>query len=397
MESFVEAHVQELATKDSLSDQKRVVLERLLSPVSIGRPVVGFRVWAGHRLVFGDDRSLIGNWFAGTAAQRRAEEGYVIAELEGPESEDDAQIRALRLPILDIYAPLRQTGTGRIIAVLEIYEIAVELQRAIRIAQAGIWTSLALAALAIIWTLVRMAGRSEREALRLQAESERFRMRLSEASRHVSSVNERHMRRIGTDLHDGPVQLLGLALLKFEALSKPVGSSKAAAHTQARDLETIHNALNDTLREIRILAGSLLPSKIEDLSLAETLRMAVRGFEDQCGETVPCRIDGSPCSVPFSIKACLYRCVYESLDSSHRLLGASRQCVTASCQGSHLQLSMTWSGSAREGIPEEFEQTFAGVRARVEELGGTLSLESCERELAIVARFKLAVGELDRG
>lgn len=95
MDNFLEAEVQELSTRDSLSDQRRAVSERLLSPVSIGRPVVGFRIWVGDRLVFGNDRNLIGNLFAGTAAGRRAAEEYVAADLDGAESEDDAQIRDL--------------------------------------------------------------------------------------------------------------------------------------------------------------------------------------------------------------------------------------------------------------------------------------------------------------
>src|SRR5215467_5167962 len=45
MDSVVERHVQELATRSTLSDDNLRALERLLSPASMHRPVVAFRIW----------------------------------------------------------------------------------------------------------------------------------------------------------------------------------------------------------------------------------------------------------------------------------------------------------------------------------------------------------------
>src|SRR5215468_3235230 len=45
MDSFVEPLVQELASQPTLSVENRAALERLLSPASIGKPVVAFRIW----------------------------------------------------------------------------------------------------------------------------------------------------------------------------------------------------------------------------------------------------------------------------------------------------------------------------------------------------------------
>jgi hypothetical protein len=58
MDSIVAPHVQDLATAGALSDAKRKALESLLSPTAIGRPIVGFRIWVGNRIVFSNDRMV---------------------------------------------------------------------------------------------------------------------------------------------------------------------------------------------------------------------------------------------------------------------------------------------------------------------------------------------------
>src|SRR5262249_16208092 len=50
---------------------------------------------------------------------------------------------------------------------------------------------------------------------RLLAENTDLRQRVDYANQRMADANERMLRQIGADLHDGPVQLLGLALLKL--------------------------------------------------------------------------------------------------------------------------------------------------------------------------------------
>ena len=64
MDSFVASQVQELATSDVLSAYNREALESLLSPASMHRPVVAFRIWKGDTIVFSNERALIGKTFA---------------------------------------------------------------------------------------------------------------------------------------------------------------------------------------------------------------------------------------------------------------------------------------------------------------------------------------------
>ena len=86
MESAVERHVQELATKSTLSEENLHALERLLSPASMHWPVVAFRIWKDNTIIFGNEHQLIGRTFPLTPARRLATEGHLGAELDHPGS-----------------------------------------------------------------------------------------------------------------------------------------------------------------------------------------------------------------------------------------------------------------------------------------------------------------------
>jgi len=149
MDSFVEPLVQELAGKATLSTENREALERLLSPASIGKPVVGFRIWIGDRVVFSNHSEIVGRRFAPSAERERAFQGDVVAKFE-LDAEEEVQERALHAPILEVYAPIRQTGTNRIIALAETSELAVELVREIRAAQYASYVVIASAAIGLL-------------------------------------------------------------------------------------------------------------------------------------------------------------------------------------------------------------------------------------------------------
>ncbi len=63
--------------------------------------------------------------------------------------EDDEQIFDVPLPILEVYAPVRERGTGRIIALIETYEAAAELETRIQTAQAFAWLLIGASTLGI--------------------------------------------------------------------------------------------------------------------------------------------------------------------------------------------------------------------------------------------------------
>ena len=78
-------------------------------------------------------------------------QGDVVASL-GLDGDDEDDERALQVPILEIYAPVRQTGTNKIIALAETSELAVDLMKEIQTAQYTSYAVLAAGAIGLILT-----------------------------------------------------------------------------------------------------------------------------------------------------------------------------------------------------------------------------------------------------
>src|SRR5262245_56756333 len=143
-DSFVAPRVQDLARHSALLESKKKELDGLFSPVVIGRPIIGFRIWVDDQIIYSNNHEMIGRRFSLSPARARAWQGGVSSELNQLDGDDDAAIRALGVHILEVYAPLRQAGTGQIVALVETYEVATDLTYEVRAAQALVWLIFAL-------------------------------------------------------------------------------------------------------------------------------------------------------------------------------------------------------------------------------------------------------------
>ncbi|RVD47944.1 sensor histidine kinase, partial [Mesorhizobium sp. M2D.F.Ca.ET.140.01.1.1] len=79
------------------------------------------------------------------------------------------------------------------------------------------------------------------------AQNSSLRQRVQRASRRATAINERYLRRIGADLHDGPAQLVALAALRMDspALVDPGTSSTL----REAEIAGIHKTLGEAMRE----------------------------------------------------------------------------------------------------------------------------------------------------
>jgi signal transduction histidine kinase len=407
MDSAVERHVQELATKSTLSEENLHALERLLSPASMHRPVVAFRIWKDDTIIFGNEHQLIGRTFPVTPARKLAMDGHLGVELDHPDHDDDEQVWALNLPILEVYAPVRQRETGHIIAVVETYEVAVDLNREIWTEQLAAWLIALVIAGIDILLMISLAGSGKRERdgfidriaelSRQRAESEQHRQRVSHASLQVSAMNERSLRNVGDELRDETAQHISLALLKFESLQDLVARAKSQAPEEAdtceTDLETIRLALNESLRHIRGVAGNLLPSDFEDLSVVDALAQAARQHQRRTGAAVTIETRGLPEKLPFPIKACLYRFALESLDGLPSGIRAQSRRLCAAYDRHKIVLEVTGGPASPADSPQAVTtaNSLVGLRDRIEAAGGKLRLASTPTgEFSLVAELNFS-------
>jgi signal transduction histidine kinase len=389
-DSFVAPRVQELATQTTLSENKKKELDGLFAPTTIGRPIITFRIWVDDRIIYSNSRDMIGRSFPMSRARARAWQGGVTTELSQLDGDDEAQIRALGVHVLEVYAPLRQAGTGRIIGLVETYEVATELYYEVRAVQVLVWLVFASSAVGFIFLLYVLARQGFSEVSRAHKEKDEFRLRLGSASRRVSDMNELHMRRVGTELFSGPVQHVAVALLKLDSLRALLAKLDLSNTTNSEDVEAIRRALNEALHDIRSLSESLVPSKLYELSLADTITRAVRRHERHAGSSVVCEVARLPEEVPFSVKSCLYRFIREALEQ-----GSGPQAVHAECGGDLLHVEVKRIGS--EPPMAHDPQWVKAFRDRVEAIGGELQIKTCPDAVTYTAQFKIAELEASLG
>jgi signal transduction histidine kinase len=219
---------------------------------------------------------------------------------------------------------------------------------------------------------------------RLLLQNEELRLRVQQASSRAVALNERYLRRISADLHDGPAQLLALASLRL-------GDSRLASG--AGELDAIRTHLDEAMREIRDICRGLVLPHIEAMDLPQLVSAAVAAHEQRTGTGVALRLPAETLSLTPSEKICVYRFVQEGLNNAFRHAGGLGQSVAAGVSDGALTVTVADRGGGfdvgkghREGLG------LAGLRERVESLGGRLTIESSPTGTRLGMTLKLDGG-----
>jgi signal transduction histidine kinase len=393
MDSFVEPLVQELTTEPSLSAKNQDALQRLLSPTSAGKPIVAFRIWVGDRIVFSSRREIIGKQFAATLSREHAYQGDVVAKF-GVDGDDDAEERALHAPILEIYAPIRRTGTSQIIALAETSELAIELEREIRAAQYTGYAAVASTALGVLWLLfwVTDALRDRiGELARQTAKDAQFTKRVCSANTRVFELNERNLQRLSKDLQAGPLQQVSYALLRLDAIRE--------ARDRPDEVEDITNALKKSVNQIRSVAARLAPSRVNNLSPTEVIETAASLHQLRSSANVTCELGELPEDAPSALKTCLYQFILEGLKNLSEFGDAGRLRLAAAPEPGMLVVDLVSNDvRAMSGATRDLEKSSEDLRYQIEALGGMLCVRyGANGDLIMTASFRLGDMEIANG
>lgn len=209
-------------------------------------------------MIYGTNRAITDRKFP-LDEITEALKGNVVTDLKDLDEDENEFERKLNVPLYEIYAPLRDSRTGDIIAVGEFYEKADSLKREISRVRQQVWADVGTATLAMLTLLFFIVRRSDKiiqqqqvalrlrlqEQTRLHISNAEFQHKMATATQEFSRVNELTLRRIGADLHDGPAQLLTLILIRLDDLAENCSA------VDQESLETIRGAATDALNEVR--------------------------------------------------------------------------------------------------------------------------------------------------
>lgn len=392
MESFIAPLSQELVASETLSQTTIDRLRELLSGPPLSNEIVSAKIWRpGGLLAFSSEPDMIGARFEPGDELRRAWNGELTASFDDLDEEENARERATGMPLLEIYNPIHSIVTGEIIAVAEFYQKGSELEANLRAARAKSWAVVGLVTLATFAALfgivcngsrtiarqhVALAGQLA-EVARVSAQNDALSRRVRDASRRASETNERQLRRISADLHDGPAQALAFATLRFDSLMKRAALD--AGDTEAADLRL---TLYQAMREIRDLCRGLSLPELEGRGVRETLEMAISAHERRTGCAVERRFAPSAEAdrrAPHPTLICVYRFVQEGLLNAFRHAPGAvvRVAIEDGCGRLVVSVSDDGPGFAPSGLePPTSGLGLSGLRERVESIGGEFRLDA---------------------
>ena len=215
--------------------------------------IVSLRIWSPDGTVaYSPDPSLIGQTFPVEGGLAEALTGRVVAERSDLQSSENVLERGRFDHLLEMYVPVRLRGSDRIIAVAEFYQLPKRSTGRSRTpaSRRGSWSASRVAASPSCCCTASCARRSQtidRQQTALQAQvgelssllaqNAALHQRVSAAAERTTTLNERALRRIGADLHDGPAQMLSLALLRLDRVR-----ARRRRRGDAQDLAVIQGA-----------------------------------------------------------------------------------------------------------------------------------------------------------
>lgn len=386
VENYVVVPLQELATQSFISPKNLVTIEGLLTESVLGSEFVSFKIWApGGKIIFGD-RS--GKTFPITPDQEHAWQGKVWAEISSLEDTENLNLKSRFGSLLEMYIPIRREGSDKVIAVVEFYQTVEELQKDIASAQRQSWLIVALVMLTAYGLLVGIVRQGHATIVKQQNElnhqvqtlndllsqNEELSERVRRAALRTAALNERYLRRVSAELHDGPAQDLSFSLLHLDTLA----SEQTTDSKQQGILDTLQQSLIRATQEIRNIATGLRLPELEPLTLSETLERVVRDHERRTGSHVEVQFNHLPKQVTLPIKVTLFRFVQEALTNAYRHGEGKAQKVMVKPRADKLLVEVSDQGPGFE-VTQQRQGThlgLLGMRERIESLGGTFEVNS---------------------
>jgi len=185
--------------------------------------------------------------------------------------------------------------------------------------------------------------------------------------------------RMGRELHDSTMQLMA-------CLNMKVGQLRRATVIEETSpiLDEMDELLAETQQEIRSISYLAHPPLLGKLTLPEALKALIEGFGRRTGLNVEFETLGDPHACCPAAEGAIYRIVQEALSNIHRHSRARRAKVRLSGTNGAMHAVIADDGI---GMPSVITSGvgLGGMRSRLSELGGRLSIRSKAPGTAVIA------------
>ncbi|NTF98243.1 sensor histidine kinase [Rhizobium rhizogenes] len=376
VDSIIAPVLPDLTRETKLDESIERTLDETLGQGALGKRLVSFRLWRKDGLIlYSNDKKLMGRVVPPGENRKRAFDGELVAKFDEVDDPESGAERAVGEPLLEIYNPILQPWSGQVVAVTEFYERAGELERSLKRARFRSWVVVITVTAGFFLILSAIVLRGSRTIERQLQENLDLTLRVKSGSQRAVAFNERFLRRVGADLHDGPAQLMAYAALRMD--SEQILSDDSNRATREEEVATIKESLDEAIRDIRIICRGLILPHIETLSVSEAARRAVEHYQSRTDASVDSAIEPLNYEVPVALKICVYRFIQEGLNNGWRHADGKGQRVELKHLGNEITVIVQDAGQGFKAENASFLGLgLSGLRERVESLGGKFQINS---------------------
>jgi signal transduction histidine kinase len=220
-----------------------------------------------------------------------------------------------------------------------------------------------------------------------------LRREVERLTQELEQERERERRRIAREMHDSTVQDLVAIGLMLRRLQDMVDEAEAR-----KVLGAAREILGRTQHELRTLSYLMHPPMLDDRGLVVALQSLIRGLASRMRIRVTFDCDTPGLRTSPEVENAFYRVVQESLINIQKHAAASCAFVHYGRESGRLVLEIEDDGV---GLPDDAELAMGagvgiqGMRARLGDIGGSLTLSCPERGLLV--RAEVPVVETDWG
>ena len=248
----------------------------------------------------------------------------------------------------------------------------------------NVFLTLALAVAGIIMALFihTLVSQSQQRQM-LISELETTRAALAAAERQAGIMEERQ--RLAHEIHDTFAQGFTSIVMHLEAAEAAL---PADLKTLERHLDQARQTARENLREARRVLWALQPAALDHTSLSEALPQLAARWTEESGIEALATITGTVKPLRPEVEVTLLRAAQEALANVRKHARASQVVLTLSYLDDLIALDVQDNGVGFDvsSLPLAANGQLAGgfglkaLRARVEQLGGTLTIESTPAE-----------------
>jgi len=397
VESIIEPSVASLGEGAELTAEEIATLDGHLASSALADRVRSLRLWSRDgEVIYSPYAKLIGQRFPVEGHLAEAWAGEVVTEMDDLSGEENEWERQYWDRLLEMYIPVRERGTENIIAVAEFYLPPQDIDEQVAQARLTAWGLVTLAIVLaglLLWRVVKRGSdtiqrqeialsRQVDELTDLLDENAELNERVHSAAERTTTLNERSMRRVSSDLHDGPGQTLSLAMLRLDRLQQRAASGDPPSPDEIAEVEDV---LEEAMTDMRAIAAGLRLPELRSMTAEEVTIRAVEDHVRRSGTDIDLHAHDLPVTTPLPVRIALFRAMQESLSNATRHGGVESMRVelrgeTGSGRSGRAGLLLIvrdkGTGFDASSLGSSDGLGLAGIREQAEVLGGTFGIDS---------------------